>query len=154
MRTAAVSSAGWTMSESRQIGGGFSAHIDGAARGNPGPAAFGVVLRQGNQVLDTRREFIGRATNNVAEYRAFIAALSMACDLGVRRLQIYTDSQLLARQWSGVYRVKNPGLRPLYAEAVALARQLDEVVVTHIPREENREADRLCNMALDEVSGG
>ena len=132
----------------------YTAYIDGAARGNPGPAAVGVVLMQGGQTVDRYGESIGRATNNVAEYRAFIKALEMAVDREAHSLQVFTDSELLSKQWSGAYRVKNPGLKDLYRRARRLESGLARVAVSHVPRENNREADRLCNQALDDAGKG
>jgi ribonuclease HI len=123
---------------------------DGGARGNPGPAAFGYVLEaEDGTVLDARGEAIGVATNNVAEYRALIAGLEKALELGVDDLEVVSDSELLVRQMTGVYRVKNRGLMPLSVDAAALARQLGRVRYTAVRREENELADRLVNEALD-----
>ena len=123
---------------------------DGGARGNPGPAAFGYVLEaQDGTVLDARGEAIGVATNNVAEYRALIAGLEKALELGVNDLEVVSDSELLVRQMTGVYRVKNRGLMPLSLDAAALARQLGQVRFKAVRREENELADRLVNEALD-----
>jgi ribonuclease HI len=123
---------------------------DGGARGNPGPAAFGYVLEaEDGTVLDARGEAIGVATNNVAEYRALIAGLEKALELGVDDLEVASDSELLVRQMTGVYRVKNRGLMPLSLDAAALARQLGQVRYTAVRREENELADRLVNEALD-----
>ncbi len=127
----------------------LTAYIDGASRNNPGPAAIGVVLLEGDRVVATVSRCIGRATNNVAEYSSLIAALSESREFGARSVNIYTDSELLARQWSGAYKVRNPGLKPLYAKAKSLGSQFESVSVSHIPRHQNREADRLCNLALD-----
>jgi ribonuclease HI len=123
---------------------------DGGARGNPGPAAFGYVLEaEDGTVLDARGEAIGVATNNIAEYRALIAGLEKALELGVDDLEVVSDSELLVRQMTGVYRVKNRGLMPLSLDAAALARQLGHVRYTAVRREENELADRLVNEALD-----
>jgi ribonuclease HI len=123
---------------------------DGGARGNPGPAAFGYVLEaEDGTVLDARGEAIGVATNNVAEYRALIAGLEKALELGVDDLEVVSDSELLVRQMTGVYRVKNRGLMPLSLDAAALARQVGHVRYTAVRREENELADRLVNEALD-----
>ena len=123
---------------------------DGGARGNPGPAAFGYVLEaQDGTILDARGEAIGVATNNVAEYRALIAGLEKAIELGVDDLEVVSDSELLVRQMTGVYRVKNRGLIPLSVEAAGLARRVGRVEYTAVRREENELADRLVNEALD-----
>jgi ribonuclease H / adenosylcobalamin/alpha-ribazole phosphatase len=123
---------------------------DGGARGNPGPAAYGYVLEsEDGQVLDARGEPIGVATNNVAEYRALLAGLEKAVELGVRELEVVSDSELLVKQMTGVYRVKNQALRELSVAAARLARRLDRVRYTAVRREHNELADRLVNEALD-----
>ena len=127
---------------------------DGGARGNPGPAAYGYVLEADDgTVLDARGETIGVATNNVAEYRALIAGLEKAVELGIDELEVVSDSELLVKQMRGEYKVKNPGLRELNAEAEALARRLRRVRFTAVRREHNELADRLVNEALDRTSG-
>lgn len=120
--------------------------IDGAARGNPGPAAAGAVL---NHPSVKRGEFIGKATNNVAEYRALILGLELAVEMGLKEIEIQSDSELLVRQMTGHYRVKNPALQDLFKRAREVAAGLSSVLYQHIPREENVEADRIANMALD-----
>ena len=123
---------------------------DGGARGNPGPAAYGYVLEaEDGTVLDARGETIGVATNNVAEYRALIAGLAKALELGVQELEVVSDSELLVRQMTGEYKVKNEALRALNDEAEAIARRLDKVRYTAVRREHNELADRLVNEALD-----
>jgi ribonuclease HI len=123
---------------------------DGGARGNPGPAAYGYVLEaEDGTVLDVRGEAIGTATNNVAEYRALIAGLEKAVDLGVDSLDVVSDSELLVRQMTGQYKVKNEALRELNDEASALASRLGRVTYTSVRREHNELADRLVNEALD-----
>jgi ribonuclease HI len=123
---------------------------DGGARGNPGPAALAYVLEAADgTVLDARGERIGVATNNVAEYRALVAGLRSALELGVTELDVVSDSELLVRQMRGEYRVKNAALRELSAEAARLARELGAVTYTSVPREHNELADRLVNEALD-----
>jgi len=123
---------------------------DGGARGNPGPAAFGYVLEaEDGTILDARGERIGVATNNVAEYRALIAGLEKAAELGVTELDVVSDSELLVRQMTGVYKVKNKALVELSLEASRLARQLGRVTYRAVPREHNELADRLVNEALD-----
>src|SRR4051794_29729926 len=113
-------------------------HIDGAARGNPGPAAWAfVIARPGGQVIE-RAERIGTATNNVAEYTALLRALPAARELGLRRLAVHSDSELLVRQINGEYRVKNPALKGLYDEARELMGAFDGVTITHVRREFNR----------------
>ena len=123
---------------------------DGGARGNPGPAAYGYVLESDDgHVLDARGEAIGVATNNVAEYRALLAGLEKAVELGVRELEVVSDSELLVKQMTGEYRVKNQALRELSLAAARLARRLDRVTYTAVRREHNELADRLVNEALD-----
>jgi ribonuclease HI len=123
---------------------------DGGARGNPGPAAFGYVLEsEDGHVLDARGEAIGIATNNVAEYRALVAGLAKGLEVGVDELEVVSDSELLVRQMTGVYRIKNAALRELSIEAARLARQIGKVTYTAVRREHNELADRLVNEALD-----
>ena len=127
---------------------------DGGARGNPGPAAYGYVLEaEDGTVLDARGEAIGVATNNVAEYRALVAGLEKAAELGVGELEVVSDSELLVKQMRGEYKVKNAALRELNAAAEALARRLGNVTYTAVRREHNELADRLVNEALDAISG-
>jgi ribonuclease HI len=123
---------------------------DGGARGNPGPAAYGYVLEgEDGTVLDARGERIGVATNNVAEYRALIAGLERALELGVDELEVVSDSELLVKQMQGEYRVKNETLRELNEDANVLERKLGRVRYTAVRREHNELADRLVNEALD-----
>jgi ribonuclease HI len=124
-------------------------HIDGAARGNPGPASFAYVIAGGGQPTVEENGYLGSTTNNVAEYTALVRALERAAQLGGRRLVIYSDSELLVKQMNGEYRVKNESLRELFEEAKALTRPFDSVVLRHVPRSQNSEADRLCNEALN-----
>ena len=124
---------------------------DGASRGNPGPAAVGVLFRQKNGPdLCEYHETAGRATNNVAEYKAVLAALEHCTRWKVRRVHLFMDSELIVRQLTGKYQVKSPDLRPLYQQVLFLSRQLKEFQVTHIPRVKNAHADMLANKALDE----
>jgi ribonuclease HI len=127
---------------------------DGGARGNPGPAAYGYVLEaEDGTVLAAHGETIGVATNNVAEYRALVAGLEKAAEVGVDELEVVSDSELLVKQMRGEYKVKNPALRELNAAAEALAAGLGRVTYTAVRREHNELADRLVNEALDAVSG-
>ena len=135
--------------------------FDGGARGNPGPAGIGVVLRaKDGTELVTLGRFIGRATNNVAEYRALITALQKAKELGARRVAIRGDSELVVKQMKGEYRVKNEALRELYDEAQSLLRQFEHSTIDHNYRNKNALADKLANLAMDrkadvtEVNGG
>ena len=123
---------------------------DGGARGNPGPAAYGYVLEADDgTVLDARGETIGVATNNVAEYRALIAGLEKAVELGIDELEVVSDSELLVKQMQGEYRVKNEALRELNEEANFLERKLGRVRYNAVRREHNELADKLVNEALD-----
>ena len=125
---------------------------DGGARGNPGPAAYGYVLEADDgTVLDARGETIGVATNNVAEYRALIAGLEKAVELGIDELEVVSDSELLVKQMQGEYRVKNEALRELNDEANSLERKLGRVRYKAVRREHNELADKLVNDALDAV---
>ena len=123
---------------------------DGGARGNPGPAAYGYVLEaHDGTVLEARGEKIGVATNNVAEYRALIAGLEKAVELGIDELEVVSDSELLVKQMQGEYRVKNEALRELNEEANFLERKLGRVRYKAVRREHNELADKLVNEALD-----
>ncbi|MFH1035980.1 MAG: ribonuclease HI family protein [Pseudomonadota bacterium] len=126
-------------------------HADGGSRGNPGPAGAGAALLDaaGAQVAAWHR-YLGKATNNVAEYQALILGLEGALDLGVSQLLVRLDSELLVRQLQGRYQVKSPLLKPLYEQARALCRRFAGIKFQHIPREQNAIADRLANLAMDE----
>jgi ribonuclease HI len=125
-------------------------HVDGGARGNPGPAAAAaVVSTPGGEVLDEAAVTLGRATNNVAEYRGLIAGLERALDLGLANVTVVSDSELVVKQMRGEYRVKNEALRDLRDEAERLASKLGRVQYTSVRRAENELADRLVNEALD-----
>ena len=126
-------------------------YSDGAARGNPGPAGAGAVLTDPDgKVIARLGRFLGKQTNNVAEYQGLILGLSHARQLGFRNVEVRADSQLLVRQLSGEYAVKHAGLKPLHAEAVRLLRSFDHADVQHVPREENALADEMSNRAIDE----
>ncbi len=128
----------------------LTVHVDGGARGNPGPAAIGVVVSDSDgEVVDEVAERIGVATNNVAEYRALLRGLERARDLGADEVSIVNDSELVARQLTGAYKVKHPALKPLYDQAVAALRGFGRWTVTSVPRAENARADALVNQALD-----
>jgi ribonuclease HI len=126
------------------------ANIDGASRGNPGPASYAVVLRDpaGKVVLELGKK-LGRETNNVAEYYALLAALDFAAAHGIKALRIRSDSELLVRQMQGRYRVKSADLKPLHERASKLVRQFEYFALEHVPREMNSDADALANTALD-----
>lgn len=126
------------------------AYIDGGARGNPGPAGYGVRLETADGTLvDELHGGLGIATNNVAEYNGLLAALQWAVDHQQSRVQIRADSELLVKQMRGEYKVKNAGLQPLHARARLLVGQLDHVRFEHVRRERNKEADRLSNLGMD-----
>ncbi len=129
------------------------ANIDGASRGNPGPASYAVVIRDasGKIILELAKK-LGRETNNVAEYYALLAALDYAVSHGISALRIRSDSELLVRQIQGRYKVKSPELKPLYERATKLVRQLSYFAIEHVRREQNRDADALANVALDSGS--
>ena len=132
---------------------GIVAYIDGGARGNPGPAAYGVRIEQPDGTLiEEFSESIGVATNNVAEYRALLAALEWAQVRNHPRVHIRSDSLLLVQQMRGNYKVKHPGLQPLYAKARLLAHDLGHVDFEHVRRESNAHADRLANAAMDDAA--
>jgi len=127
-------------------------YIDGAARGNPGPAGIGIVITDDSgTVLRNIDKFIGHATNNVAEYTALITGMEEARDLGAKELTINTDSELVAKQLGGEYKVKNPVLKNLYAEVNQLLSSFEQVKVNSIPREDNKLADKLANKAIDDA---
>ena len=131
------------------------ANIDGGARGNPGPAAYGVVIRNAQgQVLAEWGEHLGVQTNNVAEYSGLVAALEYAAREKYPSLRVLSDSELLVRQVRGEYKVKNPALKELYDRAQALARKLQKFSIEHVLRERNKEADRLVNQVLDSRERG
>ncbi len=130
--------------------GGLIANIDGGARGNPGPAGFGVVLRdRDGRLIAELSEFLGRQTNNFAEYSALLAALAYALEHGCKAVKIVSDSELLVRQINGIYKVRDPRLRELYDRAQQMIRQLTWFRAQHVLRENNRDADRLANAAMD-----
>lgn len=130
------------------------AHTDGGARGNPGPAGYGVVIQdaQGNRVAGLS-QYLGHQTNNFAEYQALIAALEYAVEHGPRALRVISDSELLVRQMRGIYKVKEPTLRDLHGRASQLVRQLEWFDIDHVLRGHNKEADQLANEAMDKGSG-
>ena len=130
------------------------AHSDGGARGNPGPAGYGVILEnESGQKVAALSEYLGHQTNNFAEYQGLIAALEYAIQHGPKALKIISDSELLVRQIKGIYKVKNPVLQDLHARAKELIAQLDWFSIGHALREHNQEADRLANEAMDRGMG-
>lgn len=125
-------------------------YTDGASRGNPGDAGLGVVISGADgQKIGEISEYLGKTTNNVAEYKALIRGLQEAKRAGATEVEVYTDSELMARQINGAYKVKNEGLVPLYHEAKQLLGQFTSGKVIHIRREFNKEADKLANLAID-----
>ena len=133
----------------------FQANIDGGSRGNPGPASYGVVIRDPRgEIIARLKKFIGKATNNVAEYFGLIAALDYADTHGIRALRILSDSELLVKQMRGQYKVKSEDLRPLFERARKMSQSLESFRIEHIYREQNSEADALANQAMDETARG
>jgi ribonuclease HI len=137
------------------VGDLLQLHIDGGSRGNPGEAGYGVYV-QDAAGADVARlyGYLGVATNNVAEYQGLINGLRFAREHGARRVRVFSDSELIVRQIEGRYRVKHEGLAPLFREANELLRGFAEWSLTHVPRAQNREADKLANRALDERASG
>lgn len=128
----------------------LTVHVDGGARGNPGPAAVGAVIRdESGEILVEAGERIGVATNNVAEYKALLLGIARAKELGADRLELVGDSELIVKQVRGEYRVKDQGLKPLHAEVKAALEPLEEWTIRHVRREHNADADRLVNVTLD-----
>ena len=128
------------------------AYIDGGARGNPGPAGYGVrIENEAGEMIDELHGALGIATNNVAEYNGLLAALRWAVDHSEREVHIRADSELLVKQMRGEYKVKHPGLQPLYVRARLLVMELGDVRFEHVRREKNKEADRLSNLGMDEA---
>lgn len=128
------------------------AYIDGGSRGNPGPAGYGVRIEtEDGAMVEELHGSLGTATNNVAEYNGLLAALTWAVEHQAAPLIVRSDSELLVKQMLGVYRVKNPGLQPLYQQALQLVGRLGRVKFQHVRREYNKEADRLANLAMDEA---
>jgi ribonuclease HI len=129
------------------------ANIDGGARGNPGPAAYGVLIRNGKgEVVAELAQYLGHQTNNFAEYSGLIAALEYAVRGKHSSLKVISDSELMVRQMKGIYRVSNASLKELYSRAQALVRKLELFSIEHALREKNRDADRLVNKALDDAT--
>jgi ribonuclease HI len=138
----------------RKVLPAYQANIDGGSRGNPGPAAYGVVVRDPRGEIVVRlKKYIGNNTNNVAEYFGLIAALDYAQNHGIRALRIESDSELLVKQMRGQYKVKSAELRPLFERAKKMSQGFESFRINHVYREQNREADGLVNQALDETSG-
>jgi ribonuclease HI len=141
--------------EAKPAAAAYRANIDGGSRGNPGPAAYGVVIRDPKGgVVAKLKKYIGRMTNNVAEYYGLIAALDYMQSQGIKALRIESDSELLVKQMRGQYKVRSPELQPLYERARKMSHALESFRIDHVYREQNREADALANEAMDEVEGG
>ncbi len=135
-------------------GGAWRLRCDGGARGNPGPGAYGFVLSDSRgHEIEARGEYLGTVTNNVAEYRGLIAGLEAAAARGADALEVSMDSELVVRQMTGEYRVKNAGLKPLHAAARAAASRIPRLHFVAVPREKNARADRLVNETLDKILG-
>jgi len=146
---------GDTPSEPATKHAAYQANIDGGSRGNPGPAAYGVVIRDARgEIVARLKKYIGQNTNNVAEYFGLIAALDYAQTHGVRALRIESDSELLVKQMRGQYKVKSGDLKPLVERAKKMAAAMESFRIDHVYREQNREADALVNEALDETGRG
>jgi ribonuclease HI len=132
----------------------WRANIDGGSRGNPGPASYGVVIRDPRgEIVARLKKYIGRTTNNVAEYYGLIAALDYAQSNNIRALRVESDSELLVKQMRGQYKVKSADLKPLYERAKKMSQAIPTFRIEHVYREQNREADLLANEAMDEVAG-
>ncbi len=125
-------------------------YVDGASRGNPGPAGIGVVISSEGREVRRFKQFIGHATNNEAEYRALLAALKLAREMGARSVVVKSDSELLVKQLRGEYKVRKKSLALLYDKALRELGNFEEFEIRHISREENKTADRLANEAIDE----
>jgi ribonuclease HI len=131
----------------------YQANIDGGSRGNPGPAAYGVVIRDAKgEIIARLKKYIGQSTNNVAEYFGLIAALDYAENHGIRALHVRSDSELLVKQMRGQYKVRSEDLRPLFERAKKMSQSFESFRIDHVYREQNREADLLANQAMDETS--
>lgn len=140
--------------EAKGVVAAYRANIDGGSRGNPGPAAYGVLIRDPRgQVVAKLKKYIGRMTNNVAEYYGLIAALDYAQTHGIRALRVESDSELLVKQIRGLYKVKSGDLQPLFERARKMSQGFESFRIEHVYREQNREADTLANEALDETAG-
>ena len=143
-----------TPPEPKHAAAAYRANIDGASRGNPGPAAYGVVIRDvRGEIAAKLKKYIGRSTNNVAEYYSLIAAMDYAQSHGIRALRVESDSELLVKQMRGLYKVKSTDLQPLFERARKMSQTFESFRIEHVYREQNREADALANEALDDTEG-
>jgi ribonuclease HI len=140
--------------EAKPVAAAYRVNIDGGSRGNPGPASYGVVIRDAQgKIVAKLKKYIGRMTNNVAEYYGLIAALDYAQSHEIRALRIESDSELLVKQMRGLYKVKSGDLQPLFERAKKMSLGFESFRIDHVYREQNREADALANEALDETAG-
>lgn len=127
-------------------------YTDGASRGNPGPASYGFVIKENNKILHQEGEYIGVATNNVAEYTAVLQALKYAQSLkNIEEVAVFADSKLVAQQLSGNFKIKAKHLKPIIEKIKILSLEMGGATFTHVPREQNVQADRLANLALDRI---
>ncbi len=125
-------------------------YCDGAARGNPGSAGIGIVIKRDGKNISEIADYLGHATNNIAEYTACLRGITEALILGASEIDLFADSELLIKQINGEYKVKNEGLQPLHSQIMSLTKRLKHFKATHIPREKNKEADKLSNVGIDE----
>jgi len=125
-------------------------YVDGAARGNPGPAGAGVVIMQKSEIMEELAQYLGEKTNNQAEYEALIIGLKRLVEIGAQAVEVRSDSELMVRQIKGLYRVKNPDLRRLYKQVKDLIAEFQGFSIKHVPRVQNKQADLLANRAIDE----
>ena len=143
----------WTEAPAKNEGT-ITAYCDGGSRGNPGPAGFGVHIEDSQgKTLAQLSDYVGRKTNNFAEYSGLLAALNFTLEQGYPNLKVISDSELMVKQIKGQYRVNSPELRPLYEEAKRRIARLDSFQIQHVLREKNRHADRLANQAMDRGMG-
>jgi ribonuclease HI len=129
-----------------------TAYTDGASRGNPGNAGIGVIfMDEKGDVIKEISEYIGQATNNIAEYTALLTALEEAVEMNIKLIEIISDSELMVKQMNGEYQVKNEGIKPLYKRACELLEEFEKYSIRHVRREENKRADKLANLGIDEA---
>ena len=128
----------------------WTIYTDGGSRGNPGPAGYAYVIKRPGQPDIEEKAYLGKSTNNIAEYTGLVKALEHARELGGKKLIVNSDSELMVKQLNGQYRVKNEGLRPLFEEASKLRKQFESVLIKHVYRDQNSQADALCNEAMDD----
>jgi ribonuclease HI len=144
------SESGNLFSAPKSAAAAHTAHVDGGARGNPGPAGYGVAVNDGSgQLVAELSEYLGHQTNNYAEYQGLLAALRYAAANQIKALTVISDSELMVRQMKGIYKVRHPELRKLYEQAQQLVRRLEHFEIRHALREQNQTADRLANQAMD-----